>query len=141
MATFARQSHRTRQSADDPAQPWLLDPFSRLSGGKPLHPAFLLFRPFLVLMPDFERKHAHFALDNSAVLEPFCVGERADGVPADRTTNACLLKRFARSRLTGRFALFRPALGNDPAPRFARRDEHELRPRAVAHPVRQGSVL
>src|SRR5262245_29619596 len=41
----------------------------------------------------------------------------------------------------GRLALFWPALRNDPASGFPRRDEHELRSGAGAQPVGQGAVL
>src|SRR5439155_1631187 len=52
-----------------------------------------------------------------------------------------LLKGFTRGRMMGRLSLFWRTLRNDPAPSFARCDEHELRSGAGAEPIRQGTVL
>src|SRR5262249_25813589 len=43
--------------------------------------------------------------------------------------------------MMGQLALFWPALRNDPAPGFARSDQHELRSGAGSQPIGQGAVL
>src|SRR5262249_23120882 len=43
--------------------------------------------------------------------------------------------------MMGQFALFWPTLRNDPAPGFARSDEHELRSGAASQPIGQRAVL
>src|SRR5262249_16502500 len=43
--------------------------------------------------------------------------------------------------MVGRLAFFWPTLRNDPAPGFARRDEHKLRSGAGGQPIGQGTVL
>src|SRR6266478_5089542 len=99
------------------------------------------FWPLFVLAPHFQWVDVHFANHSAAVLKAFFICKRPNGAPADCSNNTSLFESFARSRIPGRLALFRPALRNDPASGFARRDKHELRSGPRAQSVGQGAVL
>src|SRR5207302_8932767 len=130
-----------RHAADDLAQVWFVHPLRRLRGGEPLDDALLLFRPLFALAPDFERKDANGTDDDRPILQPLFIRERADGTLSNRADDAGLLESFARSRVLRRLTVLGPTLRNNPAAGLAGGDEHELRPRAAAQPVRQGAVL
>src|SRR4051812_19023142 len=111
-----------RPAADDRAQLGLPYGFGRFLRGHPLDLALSAFRPSLALSQHPERVDLHFAVDDAAVLEALLVGKRSDRAAVDDPLDAGLFERFARGGMVGRPAFLRPALGDDPTPRIARRD-------------------
>src|ERR1700730_1490385 len=116
-----------RELTDQLTQCRLIDLLGSLLRGKPLDLTLLLFRPCSPLAPHLQGKHPALAFDGPSVLEPLLIGERANRAPTHSSDDACFLEGLARSRLASGFALLRPALRNDPAPRFPRRDQHDFR--------------
>src|SRR3981081_744078 len=107
-----------RELTDQLTQCRLIDLLGSLLRGKPLDLTLLLFRPFSTLALHVKRKHPDLAFDGPAVLEPPLIREVPPRPPTHSSDAAFLLEGPARSRLAGGFALLRPALRNDPAPRF-----------------------
>src|SRR5262245_22677323 len=67
-----------REAPYDRAQARFVDFFRCLRGREPFDDPLLFFGPLFALPPGLQQKHAHVTDDDSSILQPLFIRERAD---------------------------------------------------------------
>ena len=114
----------------------------RLPTTDPLGSTLMLFRPFLALASDQERKDGDFAgcgpaAGRSRLLVRVC----SDSSSADIAADPSLFVGLLSGRIRWSEAIYWPALGNNPTFRLSRGDQQQLDRARLGQAIRQGTIL
>src|SRR4051794_36955792 len=119
LMSFSKALYETTQAC-------LAHELRRLRYFEPFGLPLLTLGPFAALACHLQRIDLHIANDRLSALQDFLIGVAADGLIGNPSANTCLFVRFFRCGAFRGDAGLRPAFGDDPASRAARRDQHDL---------------